>query len=96
MLTEYKKKTNIFTFIGLMLQILYLFVKPEGDAVSLFATILLWGGIILFTMGCWYYAKGKGYHGAYGLLGLVLNFFGLIILVAMPDKFKEVKNELPK
>lgn len=91
MLTEYKKKTNIFISIGLILQILYLFAKPGGDTSSALGPILLWGGIILFTMGCWYYAKGKGYHGTYGLLGLVLNFFGLIILVAMPDKHKEIK-----
>lgn len=92
MLNEYKKRTNIFIGIGFVLQILYYLTKTEE--ANIFGVILLWGGIILFTVGCWNYAKGKGYHGAYGLLGLIFNIFGLIILASMPDKHKEAKQDI--
>ena len=44
-------------------------------------------GSVLFIIGCCYYAKGKGYHGAWGFLGL-LSLTGLIVLVCMRDKHK--------
>ena len=46
-------------------------------------------GSILFIIGCCFYAKGKGYNGAWGLLGL-LSLIGLLILVCMKDKHKVI------
>jgi len=98
MLPEYKKKTIVFMGTGFILQLLFLFtLKSEVEEVSIIDLILqlaVLGGIILFTMGCWYYAKGKGYHGAYGFLGLIFNIFGLIILIAMPDKHKKTQQDV--
>ncbi|MDZ7611332.1 MAG: hypothetical protein U5L10_01075 [Candidatus Moranbacteria bacterium] len=91
MLKEYKKKTNIFVGLGLVLQFSSLFLRQDGDVMSALGSLVSLGGIILFTIGCWHYAKGKGYHGAYGLLGLLFSILGLIILIAMPDKNKEQK-----
>jgi len=52
------------------------------------AAVFAWGGILLFIWGLWNYARGKGYKGTWGLLGL-LSVFGLIILAFFPDKKKD-------
>lgn len=81
MLAEYKKKTNLFILIGITCNLAgWLFLK-DVPLVSLV-------GSVLFIVGCSYYAKGKGHHGAWGLLGL-LNLIGLLILILMSDKHKD-------
>jgi hypothetical protein len=87
MLAEYKRKTNIGVGLGMGLQIASRALTPQGGGLAPLAIVLVVGGIILFIWGCMSYAKGKGYNGAWGLLGL-LSIIGLIILVLMPDKHK--------
>lgn len=86
MLDEYKTKTNVYIGIGLILQ---LFSWPIGAILGeLVVPFVQFGGAILVIIGCCYYAKGKGYHGAWGLLGL-LSIFGLLVLVFMRDKYRQ-------
>jgi riboflavin transporter FmnP len=81
MLKEYKTKTNIFILLGILtLLVSNMMSEKIGPLVALVA-------VELFIVGCCYYAKSKGYHGAWGLLGL-LSVIGLIVLVCMRDKHK--------
>lgn len=84
MLADYKTKTNLFIALGLVLKVL-------GNLIARSSPLIGWmiaavGGV-LFIMGCCFYAKAKGYHGAVGLIGL-LSCVGLIVLVVLPDKHK--------
>ena len=81
MLQEYKTKTNLFILLGIIIQVVGVIVSQD------IGLLIRLGGSVLFIIGCWCYAKGKGYHGAWGLLGL-LSLIGLIILVCMRDKHK--------
>jgi hypothetical protein len=92
MLPEYKKKTNIGIGLGIITFVVcVLLVTLVSDTSKEAATAL--GGTIgplsslLLIYGFCCYAKGKGYHGAWGLLGL-LTIIGLIILVCFPDRHK--------
>ena len=80
---EYKSKTNAFILLGIIVQVIGVIV---GQDIGIFIRLI---GSVLLIIGCCYYAKGKGYHGAWGLLGL-LNIIGLIILICMKDKEKEL------
>lgn len=42
-------------------------------------------GFIVFALGCYYYAKGKGRSGLWGIIGF-LSLIGFIILLILPDK----------
>lgn len=87
MLVEYKKKTNIGVGLGILTQIVGRGLIAGGDAGAILGFLFLLGGAVLFIWGCCSYAKGKGYHDAWGFLGL-LSLIGLIILVCFPDKHK--------
>ena len=89
MIQEYKNKTNIGVGLGLVINIIgsILSRQIENPAISILGSLLLIVGSVIFIWGCWNYAKGKGYHGAWGLLGL-LSCIGLVILVLFPDKHK--------
>ena len=89
MLPEYKKKTNIGVGIGIIVEILGR-VMAMNQALVLPGLIIVLVGAVFFIWGCRNYAAGKGYSNVLGLLGL-LSCFGLIVLVLLPDKFKEVK-----
>ncbi len=94
MLPEYKKKT----FIGIGLAILITIVIGFMLAVSQFISkgaysapkviYIIPGFPAIYGLCC--YAKGKGYHWAWGLLGL-LNIIGLIILISFPDRYKSIR-----
>jgi len=81
MIAEYKTKTNLFILLGIVVQIAGMMIGTEIE-------LAIRGiGSILFIIGCCFYAKGKGYNGAWGLLGL-LSLIGLLILMCMKDKHK--------
>lgn len=83
MLAEYKTKTNIGVGIGIV-------VLVVGEVVlgGLFGRLIALFGLGLFIWGCMSYMKGKGYHGAWGLLGLFW-LVGLIVLAIFPDRHKD-------
>lgn len=86
MLAEYKKKTNLYVLLGIILQILGRVARAKTESPEWAAFILL-AGIVFFVIGCCCYAKAKGRATAWGLLGLC-SIIGLLILIAMEDKYK--------
>ncbi|MFZ5867187.1 MAG: hypothetical protein ACOYXY_14980 [Thermodesulfobacteriota bacterium] len=92
MLPQYKTRTNIGVGIGVVLSIASAILMQPGAhfVMNQLGILCLVVGTILFVWGCWSYAQGKGYHGAWGLLGL-LSCVGLVILVLFPDRHKEPK-----
>lgn len=82
---ELKQKGYTMIGVGLLLKI------AAGIALSLTnLPLLLLGtvsfiGFVVFVIGCYYYAKGKGRSGLWALIG-VLSLIGFIILLVLPDK----------
>lgn len=100
MLAEYRKKANIGIGLFLIATAIALTVAILiGTEEAVEGAKLIHGvGIIFFFYGLYNYAKGKGYHGVWGLLGF-LTIIGLIILVCFPDRHKPIKqkpNDEPK
>ncbi len=89
MLAEYKTKTNVFILLGLVAQVISGFMTENAAGVIRIV------GTGLIVTGCCFYAKGKGYSGAWGLLGL-LSLLGLLILIFMKDKQKELVKCAPQ
>ena len=89
MLVEYKNKANGFMIVGF-------FTWFGGNIIRgiYHIDILGWGvtaiGFMAFIYGCTLYAKAKGHHWAFGLLGAA-NLLGLVILTLLPDKCKDNK-----
>ena len=91
MLEQYRKKTNIGIGIGLAMQIMANVLLDRADQISIIAGIVFaLAGTVVFIWGCISYARGKGYHPALGLLGLMY-LLGLLILVLLRDKHKQEK-----
>ena len=83
MLAEYKTQSNVLIVLGLIGEVVAFFVDGNlAIPVRVIARVLI-------IVGCFFYAKGKGYSGAWGLLGL-LSILGLIILICMRDRRKEL------
>jgi len=89
MISEYRIKTNIGVGFGILAQIVGFLASYyiQIGIVLWCAAILIYGGFLLLIWGLWNYAKGKGYKGVWGLLGL-LSIFGFVILALFPDKKK--------
>ncbi|MEJ2061448.1 MAG: hypothetical protein P8Y64_13340 [Gammaproteobacteria bacterium] len=87
MLAEQKRNTNIGVGVGIVLQVFGRYLQMQGSGMSALGSLMLLMGIGVFLWGCWNYAQGKGYHGAWGLLGL-FSLLGLIILAVLPDRHK--------
>jgi hypothetical protein len=50
-------------------------------------------GLVIFTWGCMWYARAKGYHRLVGLLGL-LTILGLVALFLLPNRCKESEEQV--
>jgi hypothetical protein len=90
LLKEYKRNTNIGVGIGWLVVLLgNVMLRSQAPSVvtNWVGVVLVLGGGGLFIWGCGQYAKGKGYSGYWGALGL-LYIIGLIVLVLMPDRHK--------
>jgi hypothetical protein len=48
---------------------------------------------VIFTWGCMWYARAKGYHRLVGLLGL-LTILGLVALFLLPNRCKESEEQV--
>jgi len=96
MLDQYKKKAKIGIIIGILSFIVgFGIISPEsGEGLSDLGMLFVFAGYILLVWGCWHWVKGKGYHGAWGFLGL-MHFVGIIVIAFFPDKKKQftVKEE---
>ena len=56
---------------------------PAEDLLIGFPVLAL----VLWVVGCCYYAKSKGYSALVGLLG-ILSLLGLLVLLFLPDRWK--------
>lgn len=91
MIEEFRRNTNVGVLSGIIAQVIGFVISYyfHIGIIMWVGAVLVWGGILLFIWGLWNYAKGKGYRGTWGLLGL-LSVIGLIILAFFPDKKKGI------
>ena len=90
MLKKYEKRTNIGVGLGGLAQVLGHFVLlPRGGTDAIVGWIVLVAGFGLFVWGCCAYMRGKGYHPAWGALGM-LSLIGLIVMIRFRDRHKGV------
>lgn len=85
MLKKHKNKALISISLGIFVFFLSIFLMWPEPTSQL--RLLVYFYDALFIWGCYNWAKGKGYHGAWGLLG-IFSIFGFIILAFFPDKHK--------
>ena len=85
--THFRKKAIWGIIIGILVAGVGAAVGAIDPKLAIVSPLGLLLGTVVFTWGCCYLAKSKGYHGALGLLGL-LGCFGLLILLIIPNRFK--------
>ena len=94
MIAEYKKKANIGIGLAILVTVVLIVLTALVSGISEETDSILKDIFVLpvfpFIYGLCCYAKGKGYHGAWGLLG-VFTLIGLIILGCFPDRHKSIK-----
>lgn len=87
MLKEYRAQTILGVWGGLFFCAAGWLIFQTPLAYRHFGALMLAGGYVLFVSGCIMYAKGKGWDGLWGLLG-ILGPPGLLFLYALRDKSK--------
>lgn len=87
MLQANKRNTNIGVGLGWLLSVLGNVLRQQQYPPAAYLLVFL-AAVFLFLWGCSQYAKGKGYSGWWGALG-VLYLLGLLVLVLMPDRHKQ-------
>lgn len=88
MLAGSQKKTNGGIIGGVLLVIAGQSIANPPDMGSpILGALTTVAGLILFAWGCCAYMRGKGYHAAFGLIGL-LWLPGLVVLFLFRDRYK--------
>ena len=87
MLLIYKKRMNISLGVWFVFILTQVVLKKSTYGDSIFYLFSYIGATAAMIYGCYASAKGKGYSGLWGLLG-VFNIIGFIVLVFFPDKNK--------
>jgi len=97
MLKQYKNKTIVLIIIGFIIFSVPIGLENNSELSSDSAAfpILILLGEFFICLGCIYWTKGKGYNGAWGLLG-TLNIYGIIALAFFRDKTKIKKMKEPR
>jgi len=93
MLEKYKTRAIILIGLGIVCPLLSGLLMLKGTE------LLFWVGFLgsllgsfCFLSGCVYYAESKGYSWILGLLlALLLNIWGIIILLVLSDRYKKGK-----
>ncbi len=80
---KYLRKSNIAVIFAIIFSLASRYAEQHGASLS--GPLQIIGFPLLWIVACYFYAKSKGRHGAWGLLG-ILSIFGLIILYYMKDK----------
>src|SRR5262245_3100716 len=98
MIPEYNRKSFLFALPGLGIQIICAVLRNDFSSERHATSLPQWAGWatslgivvggVLFIIGLGYYARGKGYSMALGLLGF-LSCLGLLILLVLPDRTKD-------
>lgn len=84
MLAKSRTKTNVGIAAGFTL-FLMACVVATNPAPAMFVVFLVCAAVA-FTYACREYARGKGYSGTLGLLGVV-GYPGFLVLTTLRDKF---------
>jgi len=84
----YRRRAIAGIVIGLGCLFFFNVILPYSPSTEGIATFFSVVGTGIYIWGLYNFAKSKGYHGAWCLLGL-LSILGLIILACMPDRLKE-------
>jgi hypothetical protein len=89
MLKDYRTQAAMGIWGGLLFFLLgYMMAVPETVYYQ-FGMAMLFGSYVLLVIGCFMYARGKGYGWSVGALG-ILGPPGLLILYLLRDKSAEV------
>ncbi len=90
------KSSNIKAGIGFVMLVGSRFLGPFAVDAGLppelamgILIVLLVVGLVLWIWGLRHYAMSKGYHAAWGFLGL-LSILGLLILALLPNRYEIV------
>ena len=85
---EYKLQAILGVWGGIVFFALGFFIiRAPGNIYVYFGQLIIFWGYVLCVCGCLMYMKGKGYHWAVGLLG-ILGPLGLLILYLLKDRSK--------
>ena len=87
MLQQHKKQTNIGVGLGFASQIGSKLIEKNFPSLQILALLLLIASLAFTIWGCAHYAKGKGYSGYWGALGIFW-LLGFVILALFKDKHK--------
>ncbi|UCH33410.1 MAG: hypothetical protein JSV65_12615 [Armatimonadota bacterium] len=90
MIAEYKNRIHVLVVAGVLVQLLVPFVAFHESGAAYGAGFALGAaGTLSLVAGFCYYAKARGHHPAWGLLGLVLGLIAIIILAWLPDRTQD-------
>ena len=88
MLKKYKYKTIILIILGFILNLgTFITIGVIGENAPVILGLLFLLSFFIICTGCIYWAKGKGYHGAWGIIG-IFGGLGIMILALFRDKTK--------
>jgi hypothetical protein len=89
MLKDYRTQAAMGIWGGLLFFLLgYMMAVPETSYYQ-FGMAMLFGSYVLLVIGCFMYARGKGYSWSVGSLG-ILGPLGLVVLYLLRDRSGEV------
>lgn len=88
MLPEKKTRTNIGVGIGVLLQLVGLFLAQSMVTYSILGIILILMSIPVLIWGCMNYAEGKGHSKWVGLVALA-GVIGLVVMVILPTRDRD-------
>ena len=85
MIAEYNTKSFVFGIPGLVLQTVGWFIRDAEGFTTPLGFIIAVCGTGLLLVGFMFYAKAKGRHPAWCLVGF-LSLIGLLVLACLKDK----------
>jgi len=91
MLPAYRKKANVAAGVYLISMAMALIGPISNNMGWLAMPVSIIIGISFFY-ALWAYVKAKGYRGILGLILPLLPAIGLVILMLLPDKCKELQS----
>ena len=80
---------------GITLQFCAAILEPSRPEWSLALDITILAGWVIYAWGCFYLVTGKGYSRWLTLLA-ILTLFGLIILLLLPDRNRQLSEPVTK
>ncbi len=96
MLREYKFQTSVCVWGGVFFGFFGFLIATHGASYEVFGQLLMVGGYLLTSCGCFLYARGKGYGWVVGLAG-ILGPAGVAFIYLLRDRsammLKKMKKE---